>query len=124
MPDLSELHAFRRQQVEERERQAVFQVRAQAAAGQRAETLLLSDIWHVWEEHVRVMLQHDEDEAQVVRLALECPEVVGLDVERSRNRLFFLLGRIEARRQDLDLPPELERRGREAQKPLDKQPGA
>ena len=94
----------------------VAQANIMAAVGDKAQVLSLGEEWRVWEEHVRVLLAEDEKSLAALREHLEQPDIGGDDLHRVRSRLFVVLGRLEARRQDLDLPAELTKRGQEAGK--------
>lgn len=116
--DLSRLEDRRQRLADERRIEATAQARMVAAAGDRAETLRLSEEWRVWEEHVRVLLAEDERQQAAARAALDRPEIVGDDLLRLRNQFFTLCGRVAARTEDLALPAELSHRGAEATKNL------
>lgn len=112
--DLSRLDARRRRQQAERQIQETAQAAFIAAAGDRAAVLSLSEEWHVWEDHVRPLLQEDERQAKVLEAELLNPFAAGDQVSRMRTPLMYLKGRIDARRQDLELLTELVRRGEAA----------
>lgn len=112
--DRSRLEDRRQRLADERRIEATAQARMVAAAGDRAETLRLSEEWRVWEEHVRVLLAEDERQLAAVRAALDRPELVGDDRRRLQNQSFTLCGRVAARTEDLALPAELVTRGEAA----------
>lgn len=112
--DISRLEERMRLQDAQRRQEASTQANIVVAMGEKAAHLALSEPWRVWEDHVRALLAQDEQECVALRQQLESPDIAGDDLQRIRGRLLWLLGRMEARREDLNLPAELAKRGEQA----------
>lgn len=111
MPDFSTFEELRSRRNVFKKDQESAQARFREHVGREAAELRLSAPWRVWESHVRALL--DSDEAQLARHLerLQDVEVAEDVVWLLHRRILVLRGRIEARREDLSLPEELERRG-------------
>lgn len=114
--DLSRLEERRRRIMAQRSVETTAQANMVTAVGERAETLRLSEVWRVWEDHVRSLLATDEQQANVLELTVLDPFAAVDQVLQHRTTLMYLKGRLDARRQDLELPAELARRGSAAQR--------
>lgn len=112
--DLSKIEDRIRRQVDQERIARELQARFVVATGEKAEALLLGGDWQVWEEHTLALLEADERRLQALREAMDRPEVGGDALTALRNEAFMLRGRVAARREDLELPAELARRGKDA----------
>lgn len=79
---------------------------AQVAAivGERLERLLAGDEWQTFRAHLQVLIDQDDQALAALREQMDQGLLVGDDLARANLRSQRLLGRLEARREDLALP--------------------
>lgn len=79
---------------------------AQVAAivGEKLERLLSGDEWEAFKVHLETLVTADDQALAVFRDQIDQGLLVGDDLARATLRIQRLLGRLEARREDLALP--------------------
>lgn len=79
-------------------------VRTSRMVSLKLEELLKSDEWNTFLSHAKALLEVDEAERDRVRENLERGGLPPDELFKVSNQLQRILGRIEARREDLELP--------------------
>lgn len=91
---------------------------AQQAVGKQAQALQTIPEWQVYEAHLKTLLDQDAQERDALLAALQSPILTQIEAGDLRVRLLYWTGRLEARRQDVELLPALAKRGQEATEAL------
>lgn len=113
MVDWSELQAFRQQgEKEASARQAqnaalAAHMQAQHVVAVQMEEIIHSEPWETLSAHLQELLKMDREEKQAIVERIESGALLGVDLERANLKIQRIMGRIEARQQDLSLPHEV-----------------
>ena len=104
MPDWEEFVEYQARQAKTTAAPDPRHAHVAAIVGERLERLLAGDEWETFRVHLQAMIDTDEAAVAMFREQTDQGLLVGDDLARANLRMQRLLGRLDARREDLALP--------------------